>query len=48
MRFRSERGGVVLDLVVAFAFVLLLAFALSRLGVSFSELLHAARTFFGH
>ncbi|HTW39247.1 MAG TPA: hypothetical protein VMF04_00050 [Thermoplasmata archaeon] len=44
---RSRTGGVLLDLVVATALVLLGAFALDRLGIHFSELLVGARHFFG-
>jgi hypothetical protein len=43
---RSARGGVLLDLVVAAALLLLGAFALDRLGISFAELLVGARHFF--
>jgi hypothetical protein len=44
---RSRRGGVVLDLVVAAALILLGAFALAHLGISFGELVSGARRFFG-
>jgi hypothetical protein len=45
---RDSRGGVVLDLVIATALVLLGAFALSRLGISFAQVWIGARHFFGH
>jgi hypothetical protein len=44
---RSTRGGVVLDLVIAFGIILLAAFALESLGISFAELLQDAGHFFG-
>lgn len=47
-RLRSPRAGVALDLVVAAGLVLLAAFALSRLGIGFHELLDGARRFFEH
>jgi hypothetical protein len=48
VRMRSTRGGVLLDLVIAVGLVLLAAFAFSRLGISFHELIEGARHFFGH
>jgi flagellar biogenesis protein FliO len=47
MRIHTQRAGVLLDAIVALAFVLLAAFALERLGISFGELVHSARQFFG-
>jgi hypothetical protein len=44
---RSTRGGVVLDLVVAFGLILIAAFAFEWLGISFATLLQAAGRFFG-
>jgi hypothetical protein len=44
---RSTRGGVVLDLVIAFGLILLAAFALEWLGISFADLLQQAARFFG-
>jgi hypothetical protein len=47
-RLRQNRsGGVLLDLVIATALVLLGAFALNRLGIHLSEILVGARHFFG-
>ena len=47
-RLRTGRhGGVVLDLILAVAFVLLGAFVLDRLGISFADLLRRAGQFFG-
>ncbi len=46
MRLRSVRGGVLLDAVLVLGLVLLAAFALDRLGLSFGEILHGARQFF--
>jgi len=43
----DRRGGVLLDLVVGLALVLLGAFALSALGISFHEILRGAGRFFG-
>ncbi len=44
---RRERGGVLLDLVLAFAFVVLAAFVLAHLGVTLPEVVHGAEQFFG-
>ena len=41
------RGGVLLDLILATAFVLLAAFALELLGVNLAEILSGAGRFFG-
>jgi hypothetical protein len=47
-RFRlNRRGGVLLDLVLSLGLVLLAAFALNSLGISFHEILHGALQFFG-
>jgi len=47
-QFRSDcRGGVVLDLVLALGLLLLAAFALHEVGVSFRMILHGAERFFG-
>jgi hypothetical protein len=48
MRRKSQRGGVVLDLIVGGAVVLLGAFALYHyFGLTLGELVHGARQFFG-
>ena len=47
MRIRSPRGGLLLDGVLVLAIVLIGAYALNRLGVSFSELVQGAQHFFG-
>jgi hypothetical protein len=44
---RSVRGGVVLDLVVALGLVLLAAFALESIGITWADLLRSAARFFG-
>lgn len=46
-RALGRRGGVLLDLVLVFMLVLLGAFALDLLGITFSELLRGAARFFG-
>jgi hypothetical protein len=46
-RARNRRGGVLLDLVLAAALILLGAFALEALGISFLEILEGAEHFFG-
>jgi len=43
---RERRGGALLDGVLSLSLVLLGAFALDRLGISFGEILHGARQFF--
>jgi hypothetical protein len=43
----NPRGGVLLDLVLVVALVLLGAFALNYLGVTFSQILNGASHFFG-
>jgi hypothetical protein len=44
---RRERGGVALDVVVGAGLILLTAFALDRVGISFGEILSGAGRFFG-
>jgi hypothetical protein len=44
---RNRRGGVVLDLVVAFGVILVGAFFLYHVGLTFHALLHSAERFFG-
>ena len=43
----SNRGGVFLDLVLALGIVLVGAFALYHVGLSFHSILHGAERFFG-
>jgi hydrogenase maturation factor len=45
-RRARQRGGVLLDLVLALAFVLVGAFVLAHVGISFSEIVTGARRFF--
>jgi hypothetical protein len=45
---RSRRGGVLLDAVMVIGLLLLGAFALSHLGITFSEVVRGARQFFTH
>ncbi len=45
---RSQRAGVLLDLVVASGLVLVGAFALYSIGITFGELVHGASRFFGY
>ncbi len=47
-RFRSERGGVLLDAVLAVGIILLAAYGLAHVGLTFSQVLHGARYFFSH
>jgi hypothetical protein len=47
-RMRNRQGGVILDSVLSLGIVLVGAFCLESLGISFSELLHGALRFFGH
>jgi hypothetical protein len=42
----SRRGGLLLDVVLAFGVILIGAFLLGHLGLSFHELLHGAEHFF--
>jgi hypothetical protein len=44
---KSRSGGVVLDVVLGIALVVLGAFALSTLGYSFQEIVNGAGQFFG-
>jgi hypothetical protein len=46
-RAMNRRGGVLLDLVLVVALVLLGAFAFDLLGVTFSDILNGAAHFFG-
>ncbi len=43
----NQRGGVLLDLVLSFALVMVGAFALESIGITFAQLLHGATRFFG-
>jgi len=45
---RSRRGGVLLDAVMVVGLLLLAGFALSHLGITFSEVVRGARQFFTH
>ncbi|MFZ1024496.1 MAG: hypothetical protein WAN87_10230 [Thermoplasmata archaeon] len=47
MRIHSRRGGVLLDAVIAMGMILLMAYALDRLGISFADILQGAAHFFG-
>jgi len=44
---RQIRGGVLLDAVVVLALILVGAFALESVGISFHELVRGAESFFG-
>jgi hypothetical protein len=44
---KSHRAGVLLDAIVGLALIVLGAFALNSLGLSFHEILHGAARFFG-
>ncbi len=44
---RSQRGGVVLDLVLAAGLILIGAFTLNLIGITLHELLRGAGHFFG-
>lgn len=44
---RNRRGGALLDAVVALGLILLAAYALDSIGISFAEILHGAFRFFG-
>lgn len=44
----GQRGGVLLDVVLVLAIVLVGAFALESIGLSFREILHGAERFFGY
>lgn len=43
----GTRGGVLLDFVLVGAIILLGAYALNAIGLSFSDILHGAARFFG-
>jgi len=45
---RNQQGGALLDGVLSLGIVLVGAFCLESLGISFSELVHGALRFFGH
>jgi hypothetical protein len=46
-RRMNQRGGVLLDLVLSLAFVIVGAFALESIGITFGQLVHGAMRFFG-
>jgi hypothetical protein len=46
-RARTQRGGVLLDAVVAVGLILLVAFAFEEVGISFGQILGQAARFFG-
>jgi hypothetical protein len=47
-RFRlSRRGGVLLDVVLSLALILVGAYALESIGITFHQILHGALHFFG-
>ncbi len=48
LRRMNRSGGVVLDLVLSTGLVLMGAFALNALGISFGELVRGASQFFSH
>lgn len=43
----DRRGGILLDAVLSLGLILLAAFALESLGISFHQIAHAALRFFG-
>jgi len=45
---RNHRGGVLLDAVVVLGLVLIGAWMLQSVGLSFGELVHGAARFFGY
>lgn len=45
--FRNSRAGALLDGIVGLSIVVLGAYALDRLGLSFVEIVHGASHFFG-
>ena len=47
-RLRNRRGGVLLDAVLSLALLLVGAFILESVGISFTVLLHGAARFFGY
>jgi hypothetical protein len=46
-RLRSRRAGVVLDVVVAVGLIVIGAFVLEAVGVSWADLVHGVERFFG-
>jgi len=46
-RMRGARGGALLDAIVGLGVVLVGAFALYHLGLTFTEIVHGAGAFFG-
>jgi hypothetical protein len=44
---RSSRGGLLLDAILGLAVILIGAYALDRLGITFGDLLNGVRQFFG-
>lgn len=42
----NRRGGLLLDAVLSFAFILMAAYALDSVGISFHQIVHAAARFF--
>jgi hypothetical protein len=46
-RARTQRGGVLLDVVLAVGLIILVAFVLDEIGISFGEILQRAAQFFG-
>jgi hypothetical protein len=44
---KNRRGGVLLDLVLSLALILVGAYALESIGIDFHQLLHGALHFFG-
>jgi hypothetical protein len=44
----GQRGGVFLDAVLVLAVVIIGAFALESVGLSFGQLVHGAERFFGY
>ena len=44
----NRRGGVLLDAFLAFALLILGAFALESMGLTFVQIVHGAARFFGH
>jgi hypothetical protein len=43
----GRRGGALLDTVLSLAFILIGAYALESIGISFGQILHGALRFFG-
>jgi len=44
----DRRGGVLLDAFLSLALLILGAFALESMGLTFGQILHGAAQFFGH